>query len=68
MAQQSTKGPKCPICSKPVAHEFRPFCSARCKQVDLNRWFSESYRVPAQVVEDEEEELPARPEQRDEEA
>ena len=37
---------KCPICGKPVATEFRPFCSARCKQIDLNRWLSEAYRVP----------------------
>jgi endogenous inhibitor of DNA gyrase (YacG/DUF329 family) len=37
---------RCPICSKPVQAAFRPFCSARCKQVDLNRWFSETYRVP----------------------
>jgi len=56
------KGPKCPICGKPVLTEFRPFCSNRCKQVDLNRWLSESYRVPARVVDDEEEDLPARPE------
>ena len=39
-------GLKCPICGKPVVTEFRPFCSARCKQIDLNRWFSETYRVP----------------------
>ncbi len=40
------KGAKCPVCDKPVMTEFRPFCSARCKQVDLNRWFTETYRVP----------------------
>jgi endogenous inhibitor of DNA gyrase (YacG/DUF329 family) len=44
---------KCPICGKPSVPEFRPFCSARCKQVDLNRWFSESYRVPEKSGEDE---------------
>jgi len=60
------KGPKCAICGRPVVLEFRPFCSARCKQVDLNRWFSESYRVPARVVDDEDEDAPARPEQPDE--
>ena len=57
------KGPKCAICGKPVVPEFHPFCSARCKQVDLNRWLTESYRVPARVVDDEEEDVPARPEQ-----
>jgi uncharacterized protein len=26
---------------------YRPFCSARCRDVDLGRWFGEAYRVPA---------------------
>ena len=39
---------KCPICAKEPTPEFRPFCSARCKQVDLHRWLSEVYRVPAE--------------------
>ena len=43
----------CPICGKPVAQEFRPFCSRRCSDVDLNRWLSGVYAVP--VTEDEEE-------------
>jgi len=43
----------CPICGKPVAAEFRPFCSRRCADVDLNRWLSGVYAVP--VTEDEEE-------------
>ena len=44
---------KCPICGKPAAEPFRPFCSRRCTDVDLNRWFSGVYAVP--VTEDEEE-------------
>jgi endogenous inhibitor of DNA gyrase (YacG/DUF329 family) len=36
----------CPICGRPVERQFAPFCSARCKQVDLNRWLSEVYIVP----------------------
>jgi len=53
---------KCPICSKPVQAEFRPFCSDRCKQIDLNRWLSETYRVPDRPgVDDDEAETPARP-------
>jgi endogenous inhibitor of DNA gyrase (YacG/DUF329 family) len=61
------KGPKCPNCGKLMVVEFRPFCSARCKQVDLNRWFSESYRVPVRSLDDEEDEaaLPDRPESDD---
>jgi len=37
----------CPICKKPMEPRFRPFCSARCADVDLGRWFSEGYAVPA---------------------
>ncbi len=43
----------CPICRKPADELFRPFCSKRCADVDLHRWFSGSYAVP--VTEDEEE-------------
>ncbi|WP_122050766.1 DNA gyrase inhibitor YacG [Asaia bogorensis] len=42
----------CPICQKPTLHDYRPFCSKRCADVDLGRWFNESYSVPA-VDEDE---------------
>lgn len=38
--------PGCPICGKPALPAFAPFCSARCKQIDLNRWLSEVYVVP----------------------
>lgn len=45
---------RCPQCGKPAewgpANRFRPFCSERCKLVDLGAWASESYRVP--VTED----------------
>lgn len=39
---------KCPTCGKPVEPRYRPFCSKRCADVDLNRWFGESYRVATQ--------------------
>ncbi len=39
--------PGCPICSKPSAQPFAPFCSTRCADVDLGRWFGETYRIPA---------------------
>ena len=38
---------KCPICGKPAALEYRPFCSKRCADVDLNRWLSGTYAIPA---------------------
>lgn len=37
----------CPICGRPARAESRPFCSARCADVDLGRWFGEQYRVPS---------------------
>ncbi|GAA4499774.1 DNA gyrase inhibitor YacG [Gluconacetobacter tumulicola] len=40
--------PPCPICGRPGEAAFRPFCSKHCSDVDLGRWFSESYRVPDQ--------------------
>ncbi|MCS6809661.1 MAG: DNA gyrase inhibitor YacG [Tepidimonas sp.] len=41
---------RCPACGQPARYAldnpWRPFCSARCKQLDLGAWASESYRVP----------------------
>ena len=50
---QGKKGDACPICGKPADGLFRPFCSKRCADVNLNRWLSGVYAVP--VTEDEEE-------------
>ncbi|ABX16507.1 MULTISPECIES: DNA gyrase inhibitor YacG [Burkholderia] len=40
---------KCPSCGVAVRwtpeNQFRPFCSARCKQLDLGAWASEKYRI-----------------------
>jgi len=36
----------CPICAKPSSQAHHPFCSARCQDIDLNRWLSDAYRVP----------------------
>ena len=43
-------GGTCPICRKPVAPgtETRPFCSSRCRMVDLGRWLKGEYRVPGE--------------------
>lgn len=48
----------CPECGKPSVRDSYPFCSARCKAVDLNRWLSGAYAIP---VDDEEEDPPASP-------
>jgi endogenous inhibitor of DNA gyrase (YacG/DUF329 family) len=52
----------CPICGKPADARFGPFCTRRCADVDLHRWLSGSYVVPAQDT-DEEESLPERREE-----
>lgn len=40
----------CPICGKPALfspeNRFRPFCSERCRLIDLGQWATESYRIP----------------------
>lgn len=43
----------CPTCRKKFNYfdsEFRPFCSERCRLVDLGQWLSESYSVPAEKL------------------
>ena len=40
---------KCPTCGKPVEYAgnpARPFCSERCKLIDLGAWASGTYRIP----------------------
>lgn len=50
----------CPICGKPAAPKFKPFCSKRCADIDLHRWLSGSYAIPAGPAEAEgDEETPA---------
>jgi uncharacterized protein len=44
---------KCPSCGKEVKWQdntYRPFCSERCKLVDLGKWVSEEYRVPGKPL------------------
>ena len=40
----------CPTCGKKVKwspeNQFRPFCSERCKQIDLGAWAEEKYKIP----------------------
>jgi endogenous inhibitor of DNA gyrase (YacG/DUF329 family) len=37
---------RCAMCGAPVDARHRPFCSARCKDLDLGRWLTGSYAVP----------------------
>ncbi len=47
----------CPTCEKEVlmtpASKYRPFCSERCKLIDLGEWASENRRIPGQEMQDE---------------
>jgi len=38
---------KCPICGRPTEPDQRPFCSRRCADLDLQRWLSGRYAIPA---------------------
>jgi endogenous inhibitor of DNA gyrase (YacG/DUF329 family) len=46
-------GKPCPICGKPAVETYRPFCSKRCADIDLNRWLSGVYAVPSDETDDE---------------
>ncbi|MCE2564890.1 DNA gyrase inhibitor YacG [Komagataeibacter sp. FNDCF1] len=48
--------PPCPICGQAAQQRYRPFCSRRCADVDLGRWFSGQYRVPSATFPSEEDE------------
>ena len=52
-------GGSCPLCGKATELAFRPFCSKRCADIDLNRWLSGVYAVPVKEEEDEDGERPA---------
>jgi len=54
---------KCPICGKPATEEAYPFCSRGCANIDLNRWLSGRYVIPA--APDEEGDEPADDEERE---
>ncbi len=60
---------KCPRCGKETSFQgnaFRPFCSERCKLVDLGNWISENYRVPTRTPDEEEDGLPDTPKESNE--
>ncbi len=47
---------RCPLCGRPAVPRYRPFCSARCAEIDLGRWLSGAYRIPSR--EEPEEDTP----------
>lgn len=42
----------CPICKRPSTPEYRPFCSRRCADIDLGRWITGAYAIPADEAEE----------------
>ena len=52
----------CPQCGKSVKwdadYRYRPFCSERCRVIDLGAWASENYRIPVQENKDDVESEP----------
>ncbi len=51
-----SKTVKCPTCEKPVEwkqeNPYRPFCSERCKLIDLGAWADEDRRIPGNTAQD----------------
>lgn len=49
LAEETVRKVKCPTCRDEVvwdtANRYRPFCSERCKLMDMGAWAAESYRV-----------------------
>ena len=58
----------CPVCAKPATQADHPFCSPRCADIDLNRWLSGSYVIPAGPVGEDDEDALSSADSGDEEA
>lgn len=54
----TTSGPKCPMCEKTAQADFKPFCSKRCADLDLGKWFTGSYAIPGEPSDQAEENPP----------
>lgn len=50
---------KCPVCGKPATLQYKPFCSKKCADIDLNRWFKGTYVVHTDEVPTEDDFIPA---------
>lgn len=42
----------CPECGKPSDRDNHPFCSDRCRNLDLGRWLNGSYAIPVSEIEE----------------
>jgi len=54
----------CPVCGKKVEwtkqSKYRPFCSERCKKIDLGAWAEEKYAIPAAPTPEDEDDTASR--------
>jgi endogenous inhibitor of DNA gyrase (YacG/DUF329 family) len=53
---------KCPRCGQETdtaANPFRPFCSERCKMIDLGNWIQGAYRIPTRDADEDEDGQPS---------
>lgn len=59
MSRNEPFTPRCPTCdmaADPVAaSKYLPFCSERCRLIDLGRWLNEEHSLPSEPNEEEEE-------------
>ena len=58
---------KCPTCKRTLdwsASEYRPFCSERCRLIDLGAWLSEKHAIPGDAPAEGEDSKPGEPEPR----
>ena len=57
-AERTTLKVKCPVCGRSVDwtpdYPFRPFCSERCKMIDLGAWAAEEHKIPDDGCQEEE--------------
>jgi endogenous inhibitor of DNA gyrase (YacG/DUF329 family) len=51
---QATRRLPCPLCGKPADDHYRPFCSKRCADIDLNRWLGGVYAIPTGGADEDE--------------
>jgi endogenous inhibitor of DNA gyrase (YacG/DUF329 family) len=54
----------CPVCQRPTLPDYRPFCSRRCADVDLGRWLTGAYAIPADPLDDTDQPAPKPAEER----
>ncbi|MFA5901882.1 MAG: DNA gyrase inhibitor YacG [Hyphomicrobium sp.] len=55
---QAGVGGRCPICGAPTEVGFRPFCSKRCRDVDLARWLGGGYAIAGNATDEEDGDSP----------